>query len=208
VFAVAIGFSGALLFASAATAQGTRAARAAEVVAMGDAFARSGDWGSAAGYYREALTIDASHTEAYAGLARSYRARGSLDDALETVRAGLRRRSHEPSLQLILCELLEVSGDRRAALAAASDLVRHHADHVAGWLRLARVAQSSGRFARALAAYRAVLRLTADPSVADGARRHVRALAILVGENDPVSAPPAPCSPIRHSLSGATCRRP
>jgi tetratricopeptide (TPR) repeat protein len=183
------------------TAQTARATRAAEICAMGDAFARAGDWASAAGYYRDAIAVDAGFAGAYVGLARTYRARGSLEYAREALEAGLRRHRDHPALAVELSETLEARGDRRAALAVVERAARGSSESAAVLIRVARLAQALGRFARALAAYRAIIHVTDDPALRAEAEAHVPALELLVAETDPVTSPSSP-SAIRDALRG------
>jgi tetratricopeptide (TPR) repeat protein len=165
-----------------AGAQDGRARRAAEKVRMGAALVRAGNPGSAVAYYREAIRIDPRHEPAYVGLGELYRAQGRDSDALEAVRAGLRRRPRSIPLALLLAtEAATIL--RRAARAEPGSVPVQRA--------LGELARERGAFAESLAAYRAVLRLTeGDPRRAEAhaeARRFVAALRLLVREVDPPS---------------------
>lgn len=190
--ALALGLLTALLCggSSLAEAQDGRASRAAEKVRMGTALVRAGNPGSAVAYFREAIRIDPRFEPAYVGLGELYRAQGRDSDALEAVRAGLQRRPRSVPLALLLAAIVGPSDPGEAAT-----ILRRVAEaeprSVRVWEALGALARERGAFAEALAAYRAVVRLTAgDPEQADRhaeATRFVAALRLLVRDVDPPS---------------------
>jgi len=173
----------------AAEAQDGRARRAAEKVRMGRALVGAGNPGSAVAYFREAIQIDPHLEAAYVGLGELYRGQGRDSDALETVRAGLRRRPRSVPLALLMAATLGPS-DPSEAMAILRRVAEAEPESVPVQRALGALARERGAFAEALAAYRAVARLTAgDPAQAEvlaEARRFVAALRLLVGDVDPV----------------------
>lgn len=196
-----------LSFAPPAAAQPRAGpARAARLVARGEAFLSAGDRGSAIAYFRDAIQADPLAARAYLRLGECYRERGSLDDARTVLEAGLVRAPDDAALWLALVHTLmaqEATDD--AARAVRSLLARDPANAEAMRLR-ARLARERGAWSEALTAYRALLasgRLDEDEAVE--ARRHELALRLLARPLDPVSAPRA-CegSAVRRAL--ARCR--
>ncbi len=190
--ALALALLSALLWGSppAAAAQDGRARRAAEKVRMGQALVQAGNPGSAVAYFREAIRIDPRFEPAYVGLGELYRAQGRDSDALEAVRAGLRRRPRSVPLTLLLAAILGPSDPAEAA-AILRRTAEAEPRSVPVQRALGALARERGAFAEALAAYRAVVRLTADdPARADAhaeAARLVAALRLLVRDVDPPS---------------------
>lgn len=180
----------AALAPPAGSAQDDRARRAGDKTRMGRALVRAGNPGSAVAYFREAIQIDPRFEPAYVALGELYRAQGRDSDALEVVRAGLRRRPRSVPLALVLAAILQPSDPteaaavlRRAAAADPSSVAVHRA--------LGAMARERGAFAEAIAAYRAVARLTeGDPAQTEAraeALRFVAALRLLVRDVDPPS---------------------
>jgi len=172
-----------------ASAQGGRARRAAEKTRIGDALVRANDLGSAVAYFREAIQIDPRFERAYVALGELYRAQGRDSDALEVVRAGLRRRPRSTALALLFVAIVR-SSDPLEAARVLRDAARADPGSLSVWRALGGLARERGAFAEALAAYRAVLRLTVDAPESEAraeAARFVRALRVLVVDVDPVS---------------------
>jgi len=172
-----------------AGAQDGRARRAAEKTRMGAALVRANNPGSAVAYFREAIQIDPRFERAYVALGELYRAQGRDSDALEVVRAGLRRRPRSTALALVLAAIVQPSDPAEAA-RVLRDAARADPSSVPVQRALGELARERGAFAEALAAYRAVLRLTeADPDseARAEAARFVPALRMLVADVDPVS---------------------
>lgn len=196
-----VGLLGAL--ASPVEAQDGRARRAAEKTQMGIALVRANNPGSAVAYFREAIQIDPSFERAYVGLGELYRAQGRHSDALEVVRAGLRRRPRSVPLSLVLAAIVQPSDPAEAA-RVLREAARADPSSVAVQRALGELARDRGAFAEAIAAYRAVARLTeGDPAQADAhaeARRYVAALRLLVRDVDP----PSRCvgTEVRQALCG------
>jgi len=189
--------------ASPAGAQDGRARRAAAKTRMGTALVRANNPGSAVAYFREAIQIDPRFEPAYVALGELYRAQGRDSDALEVVRAGLRRRPRSVPLALVLAAIVEPSDPAEAA-EVLREAARADPRSVAVQQALGELAREQGAFAEALAAYRAVLRLAADvPEHREAyaeAHRFVAALRLLVRDVDP----PSRCedSEVRRALCG------
>lgn len=188
--------------------------RARRLRALGETYVRSGDSGSAVGYFRDALAIDPSDARAYEGLARIYLTRGSLRDALDALAAGLRRRPDDGGLWGAYADALLAQGDLLGAAEALRErTVRTPDDADALWAR-ADVARRRGAWAEALACCRRILDLDATgtavtPTRASEARAFAAALSVLAGGIDPVRGAVERCdhaSFVRNALAG--CPRP
>ncbi len=175
---------------------------------------RSGDAGSAIGYFRDALSIDPSDARAYEGLARIYLTRGNLRDALDALGAGLRRRPDDGGLWGAYADTLLAQGDLPGAAQALRERTARTPDDVdALWAR-ADVARRRGAWAEALACSRRILDLAATgaavtPARAFEARAFAAALSVLAGGTDPVRGAVERCdhrSFVRNALAG--CPRP
>ncbi len=184
VVLVALGATGA-----GAEAQG-RERRAAERTAMGRALIGAGNPGSAAAYLREAIQIDPRHEAAYVALGGLYHDAGRDSDALEVIRAGLRRRPGSVPLAVLLARVLEPSNPDEAS-AILRQATRREPDSLVAHRARAGLAQRRGFFAEALASYRAIHRLTEGAADQEElhteAARYVAALRLLVRDVDPVS---------------------
>ncbi len=157
---------------------------------MGAALVRANNPGSAVAYFREAIQIDPRFERAYVALGELYRAQGRSSDALEVVRAGLRRRPRSVPLSLVLAAIVRPSDPAEAA-RVLREAARADPSSVAVQQALGELARDRGAFAEAIAAYRAVARLTEDdPARAEThaeAIRFVAALRLLVRDVDPPS---------------------
>lgn len=167
----------------------SRRAHAERLHARGVALVAAGHVPGALGAFRDAIRTDPSFAPAYVGLARVYLGRRELASALEVVEAGRHRLASDLALGLVEVEILlaqERHADARDALRVLCGL---HPRGAEGWLMRARVAREAGRFAEALAAYRALVRLeeegaVADPAIAEEAIAMVAALRVLAPELD------------------------
>ena len=182
----------------------TRASRATELRARGDAHLAAGDRGSAIGWYRDALAIDPGDGASYAALGRIYLDRGSLGDARAAFEAGVQRAPDHAPVWLGLAETLERMGSAGDAAAALRGLSRRLPRDAAVWRARAELARRRGAWSEALGAYRAIVALAAegaevDPAVLADAERSVVALRFLVGTLDPVRRESA--SAVRRALA-------
>ena len=182
-----------------------RRARAAQLAVLGDRFAQAGDRVSARAYFRDAITADPSFTDAYASLGELELAREAYRDAEATFRVGLVRASPNARLWIGLARALDGLGaaaDADAVLAQAEAQLREDPELLA--FRADR-AEQRGRWSLALALTRRLALRAARAGEADRAaalRARARALAVLVGELDPVRVPSAQPSRVRQLLAG------
>lgn len=175
---------------------------------------RSGDSGSAVGYYRDALSVDATDARSYEGLARIYLARANLRDALEVLSVGLRRRPEDGGLWGAYADALVAQGDLAGAADALRERLLRTPDDVDALVARADVARRRGAWAEALACSRRVVDLaengtTVAPERASEARAFAAALSVLAGGTDPVRGAVDRCdhaSFVRNALGG--CPRP
>ena len=193
-----------------------RSARATRLRELGEAWARSGDPGSAIGYFREALAIDPSDARAYEGLTRLYLGRSALRDAADTLRVGLARRPDDAGLWAAQAEVLAALGDLDGVTAALRERVARTPDDPEALAAHAAHAGRRGAWAEALASHRRLLDL-AERGAEVGAERLAtsralaEALAVLAGGTDPVRGDAARCplaSPVRSALAGCSLPQP
>lgn len=177
--------------ASTASAQGplSRSARAARLVERATRLEAAGHVPGAVGTFREAVQVDPSFAPAYVGLVRLYLARGEIGAALEAARIGRRRRPDDVALGLAEVETLVAARRDEEALETSLALTELAPRSVDVWWAEGALARERGRFVRALAAYRRIVRLAEEGvAVSDAqvveARQLVSALALLVGGLD------------------------
>ncbi len=207
-------------FATRAAAQprdpAGRADRATSLRQLGEAWARSGDPGSAIAYFREALSIDPSDARAYEGLARLYLHRAALQDAVETLRVGLARRPDDAGLWAAQADVLAALGDLDGVTAALRERVARTPDDPAALAAHAAHAGRRGAWTEALASHRRLLDLAARGAAVPtdqiaASRALAEALSVLAGGTDPVRGDATRCplpSPVRSALAGCPARRP
>lgn len=176
--------------------------------AMADAYRAAGDVVTAASWYHDAIDADPGDTAAWRGLAATWVDQGDLGRAARVLRDALRRHPEDRGLWLEVARVHGLGGDPAAAAEALRALVERRPDDPRARAALARDARRRGAWSEALASYRALRRLlpgAADPELAEEAANAVPALALLVGELDPVSSP-SRCdrgaSPVRRALAG------
>lgn len=181
-------------------------ARAARLIALGEAYLASGDRGSAIGYFRDAIQADPRAARAYLRLGDAYRARGSFGDARTILEAGLTRAPDDAELWLALIRTLMAEGARDDAARAVRSLLARQPSHAEGLRLRAELARERGAWSEALTAYRALIASgVLSPEERAEAARYELALRVLARPLDPISAPRA-CegSPVRRAL--ARCR--
>jgi tetratricopeptide (TPR) repeat protein len=166
----------------------TRGAR--ELVERARWLERNGEAARALRFYTDAIQMDPSHGPAHLGLGRL---REALGDAVEAERAygeATRIQAVAAEALALRARLRRSQGRRDAALADLQGAVALEATPprvqlLAAWF------VEAGAWPAALAAWRRLLAAaeSGDPSVDAGrARVQVRALEVLAGESDPVSA--------------------
>ena len=190
--------------ASWATTQATELSRQAR-----DHAAR-GDTGLAVTRYVEAIRLDPTYGPAYLGLAAQYEARGDVTEAERTYAVGL---DHVPGftaalmararLRARLRRMDDAIADLESALSLDGDAIPILRELAAAYIAT-----------RALPAALAVTRRLAgvadaqhDVAAAAEAKVRAKALAMLVGEIDPVTAGKRGRGPVRHALWLGTKRR-
>jgi tetratricopeptide (TPR) repeat protein len=174
--------------ASSAMAQSRTLRRAESLLSRGDTAADAGDLISAITLYREAVAVAPRWAAAYAALGAAYSTSGRLSDAIEVFRAGMRNASAHPSLVIGLALAYAEHGAEIRALEA----LRARSEARPGELEIERtrvtLAVRAGRFAEALSAQRAVVRILGESGVElstlDDARATEQALALLNGTSD------------------------
>lgn len=180
-----------------------RAQRASEYITLGERFLASGDRVSAAAYFRDAISADASIASAYVALGEVQLARGALRDAEETFRVGLVRAMPDARLWIGLVRVLDAAGRTAEADAVLVEATTHFGrdEHV---MRMRRDrAEARLAWSLALSLTRRLARVAEERGDEAAVREHAlhaRALLVLVGEVDPVSARDD-SSPLRRVLS-------
>lgn len=170
--------------------EGTRRARAIELVTLGLRFEQAGDRVSARAYLRDAVSADPSYAEAYGALGELELVRGRFRDAEASFRVGMVRARPTVQLWVGLARALEGLGaDDEAELELAraqaqlgedATLLAFRADH----------AERHGRWSLALALTRRLAALAlqdGDSERATQLHARARALSLLVGPLDPLS---------------------
>jgi tetratricopeptide (TPR) repeat protein len=160
--------------------------------------------------YLEAVKLDPTYGPAYLGLAAQYEARGDYKEAERTYAVGL---EHVPGFG----EALLARGRLRARLKrpeeAVADLeaaVSLDPDALPALKELAATYIAARALPAALAATRrlaAVALAQKDAAAANEAHLKARALAMLVGEADPVMAGKAGRGAVRSAIAAAAKRR-
>jgi Tfp pilus assembly protein PilF len=181
-----------------------RAQRAAEYVSLGERFLAGGDRVSAAAYFRDAISADPSTASAYVALGEVQLARGALRDAEETFRVGMARATPDARLWLGLVRVLDAQGHPGDADAVLMDATSHFARNENVMLARRDRAEARLAWSLALSLTRRLVRAAeerGDETAAREHRVHARALLVLVGEVDPVSASDASASQLRRVLS-------
>ncbi len=173
---------------------------------MGRAFLGAGDPGSAAAYFRDAISADPRDAESYVLLASVYTDRGSRNDALDVLLAGLRARPDHAPLWLALARAHEEGGDLGRAAEAMHEYVARMPRDPLAHLARAELARRRSAWSEALAAYRRIVDLSAEgvevsAETLDDAKRYARALVVLVRESDPVTGEDRCTTPIRRALA-------
>jgi len=171
---------------------------------------RSGDSGSAVGYFRDALSVDAADARSYEGLARIYLARANLRDALEVLSVGLRRQPEDGGLWGAYADALIAQGDLAGAAAALRERLVRAPDDLDALIARAEVARRRGAWAEALACNRRIVDLATSGSAVTvaqlaEARAYEAALSVLAGGTDPVRGAVERCdhpSFVRNALGG------
>jgi len=186
----------------AASRVADRAARAAHLRASGQRLFDAGDLGSAAGYFRDAISADPADAHAYEMLARVYLRQNATSHALEVLRAGLARRADHAPLWRTLSEVFVAQGQTDEAADALRELVARAPTDIAAHVMRAQLAAQRHAFCEALDSYRAIMDLAppGDPRNQE-ARRFASALVLLVGSVDPVVGAHRMDSPVRAALS-------
>jgi tetratricopeptide (TPR) repeat protein len=181
-----------------------RQTRAAELSALAHRFAEAGDRVSARAYYRDAISADPSYADAYVALGELELSRDAYRDAEATFRVGLVRAGSDARLWIGLARALTGLGapdDADSVLAQADaqlpedvGLLAFRAEH----------AEQRGRWSLALSITRRLVAIAARDGDRDreaALRARARALEVLVGELDPVRAPPSAASRVRRLLA-------
>ena len=171
---------------------------------------RSGDSGSAVGYFRDALSVDAADARSYEGLARIDLARANLRDALEVLSVGLRRQPEDGGLWGAYADALLAQGDLAGAAAALRERLVRAPDDIGALIARSAVARRRGAWAEALACNRRVVDLATSGAAVTAAqlaeaRAHAAALSVLTGGTDPVRGAIERCdhpSFVRNALAG------
>jgi tetratricopeptide (TPR) repeat protein len=186
-----------------ATAQATELSRQAQ------AHVARGETETAVGRYVEAVKLDPTYGPGYLGLAAVYEARGDYAEAERTYAVGL---DHVPGF----ADALVARGRLRARLHRVADAVADLeaaatlAPETLAVLRELTVAYvAAGALPAALSASRRVAALAEaqqDAAAAAEARVRVKALALLVGDADPVTAGRTGRGPVRRALAGGKRR--
>lgn len=179
-----------LAFAAPAAAQPRGGpARAARLIARGEAYLAAGDRGSAIGYFRDAIQADPLAAQAYLRLGEAYRERGSFADARTILEAGLVRAPDQAALWLALVHTLIAQDARDDAARALRSLLARDPTNAEGLRLRAQLARERGAWSEALTAYRALIASgVLDEEETAEARRYELALRILARPLDPVSA--------------------
>lgn len=188
--------------------------RARRLRTLAERYVLSGDSGSAVGYYRDALSIDASDARSYEGLARIYLSRNNLRDALEVLSVGLRRQPEDGPLWGAYADALLAQGDLAGAADALRERLARAPDDVDALVARADVARRRGAWTEALACNRRIVDLAVSgaqvsPERATEAQALAAALSVLAGGTDPVRGAVEHCdhaSFVRNALGG--CPRP
>lgn len=173
------------------SAQPRRGERAARLVQTGRALVHAGNPVSAISYFRQAIQVDTHHPDGYLELAEVYLSQQRVPLALEVVQAGIRR-ARSADLHLLLARIHRERGDLEEAASVLGALVGREPRSVAAHAQRAEVARERGRWSEALSSYRAILALAEEgETVSDETRaeagRYSQAIALLVGDLDPVS---------------------
>lgn len=191
-------------------AQSWATTQATELSRQARDHAARGEAGVAITRYVEAIKLDPTFAPAYLGLAAQYEARGDYREAERTYAVGL---DHVPGF----ADALVARGRLRARMARQEEAVADLEAAVAidpAALPVLRELAAAYVTTRALPAALAVTRRIAavaeaqgDAAAAAEARVRAKALALLVGEADPVTAGRAGRGPVRKALAAVGKRR-
>lgn len=160
--------------------------------------------------YVDAIKLDPTYGPAYLGLASVYEARGDVSEAERTYAVSL---DHVPGFADGLVARARLRAALRRPAEAAADLEAAAAlrpETLAVLRELTRAYAAAGALPAALAVTRRLAALAEeqqDGRAASEARVGARALAMLVGEADPVSAGQRGRGPVRHALWLAARRK-
>ena len=144
--------------------------------------------------------IDADHSllDGYVGYARILQHRGQRDRAEASLRSAYPTAVTTEDALILWAKSLAAMGLVQGAL----DALAPASDNPRTLRTMVELCVAAARLPEALAfARRAFERSVADPVAQRSARRLVRALALLVGEIDPVSFPGRRADPLRRLLS-------
>ena len=184
--------------------------QAAELTRQARDHAARGDRSAAQVRFVEAIKLDPTYGPAYLGLAAEYEASGDAREAERTYAVGL---DHVPGFAEALMARARLRSRLHRPEEAAADLEAASAIDPDA-LPLLRELAAAYIAARALPAALSVMRRAAtlaeaqhDAAAAARARTEVKALALLVGEADPVTAGRAGRGAVRHALWWVARRR-
>jgi tetratricopeptide (TPR) repeat protein len=183
--------------ASWATTQATELSRQARE------HAAHGEPEVAVARYVDAIKLDPTYGAAYLGLASVYEARGDVSEAERTYAIGI---DHVPGFAEALMARARLRTNRHRPAEAAADLeaaVSLRPETIELLRQLAGAYLAAGALPAALAVTRRLAALAEaqqDGRAASEARVGARALALLVGDADPVSAGQHGRGPVRHAL--------
>jgi tetratricopeptide (TPR) repeat protein len=185
--------------------------QATELVRQARDHVARGESGTAVARYLEAIKLDPTYAPAYLGLAAQYEARGDVVEAERTYAVAL---DHVPGF----AEALVARGRLRARLRRQEEAIGDLEAAVTitpEALPILRELAAAYVAARALPAALAVTRRIAavaeaqqDAAAAAEAKLKAKALALLVGEADPVTAGRTGRGPVRNALAGGAPRIP
>jgi tetratricopeptide (TPR) repeat protein len=178
--------------------------QAAELTRQARAYAASGDGSAAARRYLEAIRFDPTYGPPYLGLAALHEASGDIAEAERVYATGMERvlgfaegYAARARMRLRLRRLREAAQDMEAALALSPG-------DVALWKELCGLYVSQGALPAALGASRRIEALAeaeGDAAALAEARTRSKALAMLIGEVDPVTAGARERGPVRRAIA-------
>lgn len=134
-------------------------------LALGDLFARAGDYAEASRHYRQAAEMDSTFAEAWCSLGRCYAALGHWDDARVCYELALRQApDHLPTMHALGLVLVG-AGDYAGALRVFQAILDIAGPSGPLLARLGRLAREAGDFRKAVVYLKDSMRLTGLPDV-------------------------------------------
>lgn len=137
----------------------------ADLLALARQHHEAGNYAEAERLYRQVLSLDARHWEAFHLLANVRQAQGQFAEAVELYRRLLRVAPGYPSTHNNLAIALTVLGETAEAEFHFREAIRLKPDYSAAWNNLGLCRQNQGQFDEAESCYRSALNL--DPQYAD-----------------------------------------